>query len=98
VTAFSRFGRACRYCAGAVISGARADDRSAVASVRARANRRRVWPARRARVVGWILFGSRGMSGAPAEDSNSVGINGAQGNDPRHGMRFDAGAAYVFPQ
>ena len=34
--------------------------------------------------------------GANQEDSNSTGVNRAQGNDLSLGDRFNAGAAYVF--
>jgi hypothetical protein len=46
-----------------------------------------------------VAVGAAGIAvGAPAEDSNSLGINGARGNDPLHGPGFDSGAVYVFPQ
>jgi hypothetical protein len=46
-----------------------------------------------------VTVGSAGVAvGAPGEDSNSLGINGAQGNDVLSDLGFDSGAVYVFPQ
>ena len=46
-----------------------------------------------------VAVGAAGIAvGAVYEDSNSTGINGARGNDPLHGLSFDSGAVYVFPQ
>ena len=46
-----------------------------------------------------VAVGAAGIAvGAPGEDSNSVGINGARGNDPLYDLGFDSGAVYVFPQ
>jgi hypothetical protein len=46
-----------------------------------------------------VAVGAAGIAvGAPLEDSNSLGLNGAQGNDVLGGTNFNAGAVYVFPQ
>ena len=46
-----------------------------------------------------VAVGAAGIAaGAPLEDSNSPGINGARGNDPLYDTGFDSGAVYVFPQ
>jgi trimeric autotransporter adhesin len=46
-----------------------------------------------------VAVGAAGIAvGAPLEDSNSLGINGAQGNDVLSDLAFDSGAVYVFPQ
>ena len=46
-----------------------------------------------------VAVGAAGIAvGAPLEDSNSLGINGARGNDVLHGTNFNSGAVYVFPQ
>jgi hypothetical protein len=46
-----------------------------------------------------VAAGAAGITvGAPLEDSNSLGINGAQGNDVLGGTNFNSGAVYVFPQ
>jgi hypothetical protein len=46
-----------------------------------------------------VAVGAAGIAvGAPDEDSNSLGINGAQGNDVLSDLGFNSGAVYVFPQ
>jgi hypothetical protein len=46
-----------------------------------------------------VAVGAAGIAvGAALEDSNSLGINGAQGNDVLSDLAFDSGAVYVFPQ